>query len=117
MEDAWLTGLAGLALGLHLGVLPFVWRARRPRLLALVNLAVALPALVLLLDRPRLLAAPLDWQVLGLAGFEAVAILSALALAAGRRLGWLALAAFGCHLLMSLAALLFGLFFRMTRLI
>jgi hypothetical protein len=70
VDDAWLTSLAGLALAVHLGALPFVWGGRRPRLLALVNLSIALPALWVLLDRPRLVAAPVDWPVLGFAAFE-----------------------------------------------
>jgi hypothetical protein len=118
VEDAWLTATAGLALAVQLGALPFVWRGRRPRLLALVNLSIALPVLWVLLDRPHLFAAPVDWPVLGLTLFEMVATVSALTLAAEwRRIAWLAGTVFVVHLLMSAAALLFALFFRMTRLI
>lgn len=75
---------------------------------------IALPALWVLLDRPRLFAVPVDWQVLGLAGFEMVAAASAFALAAEwRRIVWLAGTVFAVHLLMSAAALLFALTFRM----
>jgi hypothetical protein len=118
VDDAWLTSLAGLALAVHLGALPFVWGGRRPRLLALVNLSIALPALWVLLDRPRLVAAPVDWPVLGFAAFEMVAAVSAFALAAEwRRMAWVGGAVFGAHLLMS-AAVLFGApVFRMTRLV
>lgn len=116
MEDEWLTGLAGLALAVQLLTLPFVWRGRRPRLLALVNLLIALSALWVLLDRPRLVAAPVDWRVLGLAAFEMVAAVSAFALAAEwRRMAWVGGAVFGAHLLISAAALLFALVFRMPR--
>lgn len=118
MNDAWLTALAGLALAVQLGVLPFIWRGWRPRLLALVNLVIALPMLWVLLDRPPTIATPRDWPALALAAFEMVAAASAFALAAEwRRVAWLCGAVFGTHLLMTAAVLLFALFFRDNRVI
>ncbi len=85
--------------------------------LLVLNLAVAGVLLVLVASYPRLLD-PVDWQLLGLAAFELVAL--AAAVAGLRRVGWavpISCIVFGLHFLASAGAVAFALTFRITRLI
>lgn len=119
MDNTLLTIVTLAILAAHLGVVAaWATRGRRMGPILGLNVAAALAILALLCAHPQAFAYGIDWQVVGLAGFE-FAVLVAAALAwrgvrAGEAASW---AAFALHLSASMGAVAFALLFRMDRLI
>jgi hypothetical protein len=119
MSNGQLTALT-IALALaHFGVLGGVLLRRTGMAPMLgLNLALALVVLTYIGLHPRAFSPPADWQVVGLAGFEALVLASAVM--AWRGLGvavagsWVG---FAVHLLASLGAVALALLFKINRLI
>lgn len=112
--------IAILVLAAHVVALAWaLWSPKRIGLLLSVNAAVSASVLATEAQRLRyILAAPPDGQLLALIAFELVVLAAALWAFRGRRLPIIvSCVAFGLHLCASVAAVLFVLTFRMTRLL
>ena len=117
MTNIQLTLSTLLILAAHLSALATAVLKRTSLPMLWLNLAVAGVVLAYLALHPRWLAAPVDEQMMALAGFEGVVALAAvMALRDVRYAGAVSWGLFGVHLLMSVAAAAFALLFRMTRL-
>ena len=107
------------AVAAHVAALLLAFVAKRGALpLLAVNGAVAVGLLLQIGAHGHLFDEPLDWQRLALAAFELLAI--ALAFAGYARsiaARYASCAIFGIHFLASIAAMVFALTFKMTRLI
>jgi len=119
MSNGQFAALTLLVLAAHLLALGAVFTgAHRNGPMLLLNAAVALAVLVYVAAHPKAFAYGIDWQVVGLAVFEAFAL--GAAILAWRGMGAALIASrgvFALHLAASAAAVAFALLFRITRLI
>lgn len=119
MSNTQLTAVTLVILAAHIAALivTLLLRRRAGALLA-VNVAVASVLLLFVASHPRLLADPVDWQVLGLTAFELLAVAAAVAARWYVRLAVpISCVVFAVHLVASAAAVAFALTFKITRLI
>lgn len=119
MSNTQLTAITLLVLAVHIVALTASLLLKRGAgALLAVNLSVAGIILTYVALHPNWLDSPVDWQILGLAVFELVAVVAAIATRWRVRLAVpISCMIFGVHSLASASAVAFALTFKITRLI
>jgi hypothetical protein len=119
MSNQQLTAVTIALLVAHIAAMGWALALKRgPEAVIGLNLAVAAATALYLALHPQWLQAPIDWPVVTLGLFEilvaAVGVLALRGVALAVGVSW---AAFALHLAVSVGAVAFALFFRITRLI